>query len=304
MTREFRVTDPGCDRSSVILIGDQLLRRFFSNQRTREGDTTMATCFHRLLRDESGLVITAELIMIITIAVISLSAGWGAVSQMLASELADVANAVGSLDQSFNYRGISAPGHASCSGSGFNDSSNSVTVSTNSNFDATVAGLDFNFLIPDLPEPQVNLAGEPFVLVEESFGVNAQIGATELAVLEQLSVVEIRADGAVLLLREDLVEIQADGSLLIVDEELRLRVEQLMQIRQQSSTQDQDRVRVRGSLTDQSSRSEIEAARKELNALQKEVAASQSGRNSDELRQENARLRELIERLCRESQGR
>ena len=113
--------------------------------------------------------------MIITIAVISLSAGWGAVSQMLASELADVANSVGSLDQSFNYRGITAVGHASCSGGGYNDSSNSVTVTTDSSFDATVAGIDFTPLIPNLPAPEVNLAGEPFVLVEESFGVNAQI---------------------------------------------------------------------------------------------------------------------------------
>ena len=72
----------------------------------------MAACFIRFLNDESGMVITAELVMIITIAVISISAGWGAASSMLVEELEDVANSVGSLDQSFNYRGISAPGHA------------------------------------------------------------------------------------------------------------------------------------------------------------------------------------------------
>jgi hypothetical protein len=267
----------------------------------------MATCFHRLLRDESGLVITAELIMIVTIAVISLSAGWGAVSQMLASELADVANAVGSLDQSFNYNGISAPGHATCSGGGFNDSSNSVTVSTNSNFNASVAGLDFNFLIPELPAPVLNnaaaIAGEPFVLIEEEFGVNAQVGAAELAVLQQLNIVEVREDGAVLLLREDLVEIRADGSLRILDEGLQLRVEQLQQSRQQSVNQNEGQVRARAELSEQTSQADIAAARKELDAIRLELKA-QSGRNSAELSQENARLRELIERLCKESQSR
>ncbi|MDA0809037.1 MAG: hypothetical protein O2983_13235 [Planctomycetota bacterium] len=264
----------------------------------------MATCFHRFLRDESGLVITAELIMIITIAVISLSAGWGAVASMLAEELEDVANSVGSLNQSYNYRGISAPGHASCSGGGFNDSANLVNVSTSSNFNASVAGLDFTPLIPTLPDTQVNLAGEPFVLIEEEFGVNAQVDTAELLVLEQLDIVEIREDGAVLLLREDLVEIQEDGSLRIVDEELRVRVNQLRIEQLNRSQTSEGQVSARAELTDQSSQADIVAARKELEALKKDVAAARSGNVSDELRQENARLRELIERLCKESQTR
>jgi hypothetical protein len=264
----------------------------------------MATCFHRFLRDESGLVITAELIMIITIAVISLSAGWGAVASMLAEELEDVANSVGSLNQSYNYRGISAPGHASCSGGGFNDSANLVNVSTSSNFNASVAGLDFTPLIPNLPDTQVNLAGEPFVLIEEEFGVNAQVDTAELLVLEQLDIVEIREDGAVLLLREDLVEIQEDGSLRIMDEELRVRVKQLRIEQLNRSQTSEGRVSARAELTDQSSQADIAAARKELEALKKDVATARSSNVSDELRQENARLRELIERLCKESQTR
>ena len=269
----------------------------------------MATCFTRFLRDESGLVITAELIMIITIAVISLTAGWGAVSQMLASELADVANAVGSLDQSYSYNGISAPGHATCSGGGFNDSANLVTVSTNSNFNASVAGLDFNFLIPELPDAQVNLAGEPFVLIEEEFGVNAQVDAAELAVLQQLNIVEIRDDGAVILLREDLIEIQENGSLQYLDENLQLRVKQLQRSQQQSVNQQQSlnqndgRVRARAELTDQTSQADIAEARRELDAIRHELKTL-SGGNSAELTQENARLRELIERLCKEAQTR
>lgn len=264
----------------------------------------MATCFTRFLRDESGLVITAELIMIITIAVISLAAGWGAVASMLAEELEDVANSVGSLDQSYSYNGIVAPGHASCSGGGFNDSTNLVNVSTDSNFNASVAGLDFTPLIPNIPTPEINLAGEPFVLVEEEFGINAQIDEAELLILEQLNVVEIREDGAVVLLREDVIEIQADGSYEIINEELRVRVEQLKVNQRQSLNQSQGRIRARAELTDETGQIDIATARQELEALRKEVEAATSGNNSAELRQENARLRELIDRLCRESQAR
>jgi hypothetical protein len=68
--------------------------------------------------------------MIITIVVLALSVGWGAVATLLSEELEDVANAVGSLNQSFNYVGIQAKGHASCSGGGFNDTPSSVNVTT------------------------------------------------------------------------------------------------------------------------------------------------------------------------------
>ncbi len=269
----------------------------------------MATCFQQFLRDESGLVITAELIMIITIAVISLTAGWGAVASMLAEELEDVANSVGSLDQSYNYRGISAPGHASCSGSGFNDSANLINVSTSSNFNASVAGLDFSTLIPTAPAAPATLAGEPFVLVEEEFGLDVQIDEALLVELQALGIVSIREDGAVLLLREDLIEVQEDGSILILDEEVRREAtqrQQTLEQRQQSQTQQrqtqqsqtqQSRIRARASLT------EIDEAREQLEALRRDVAAAQ-GNGSAELRQENARLRELIDRLCRESQDR
>ena len=264
----------------------------------------MATCFHRFLRDESGLIITAELIMIITIAVISLTAGWGAVASMLSEELEDVANSVGSLNQSYNYRGISAPGHASCSGSGFNDSANLINVSSSSDSNVSVAGLDFNYLAPAIDDTQANLVGESFVLIEEEFGINAQIDEAVLLILQQLNIVEIREDGAVLLLREDLIEIQADGSLLILDEELRVRVEQLRVEQLYRSQTSEGRIRARATLTEPTNQADIAAARKEFDALRKDAATARSGSNSDELRQENARLRELIERLCKESQTR
>lgn len=78
--------------------------------------------FARFLCDESGFVISGELVVVATVGILALVCGLEAVSTMVASELTDVANAVGSLNQSYKIRSIYAVGgHASCSGSGFND---------------------------------------------------------------------------------------------------------------------------------------------------------------------------------------
>lgn len=84
----------------------------------------------QLFRDEVGVVVTAEIIIITTVGLLSLIAGWNAVSNALASELGDVANSVAALDQSYSYRGISAGVHATCSGGGFADSNQTFTVET------------------------------------------------------------------------------------------------------------------------------------------------------------------------------
>jgi hypothetical protein len=313
---EFLRPEPGLPNSTALAIwfGDQLLRRFFSNQRTREGDITMATCFTRFLRDESGMVITAELIMIVTIAVISLSAGWGAVAAMLSEELEDVANSIGSLDQSYSYNGISAPGHASCSGSGFNDSRNFVNVSTSSNFnagsnfDASVAGGGFAQQSLALVETQVEIAAtpeiaaDPFVLVEESFCVNAQIDTAQLELLVSLNIVEICEDGSVLLLQEDLIEIRPDGSIVILYEAVRAERAELRD--------GGGRVRAGAVLVPDAAQPEQDETRDERDVIREKIetvrkrATGQSSANSDQLRQENARLRELIERLRGETQPR
>jgi hypothetical protein len=254
----------------------------------------MAKFIQQFLRDESGLVITAELIMIITIAVISLSAGWGAVASMLAEELEDVANSVGSLDQSFSYNGLSAPGHATCSGGGFNDSNNTVNVSTSTNCNASVAGLDFTPLIPVIPAPALNAAavgGDPLVLVEDEFAVNSQMDAAFVADLEQLGVVTVRADGSVVLLREDLVERQADGSVRIIDETLLQQRVLLQEQRARAAA-----AGVTGQDATGENRDEVETSGKK--------AAAQSSADSEQLRLENTRLRQLIEKLCKETLSR
>ena len=55
--------------------------------------------------DECGMIISAELVLVLTIAVLGTIVGLSHVVMAINQELSDVANAIGSLDQSFNFTG-------------------------------------------------------------------------------------------------------------------------------------------------------------------------------------------------------
>ena len=79
-----------------------------------------------LLADENGFLVSAELVLVFTLVFCAVAVGVSVVRDSLVLELGDVAEAIGALDQSYNYRGIRADlegagTHAVCSGSGFND---------------------------------------------------------------------------------------------------------------------------------------------------------------------------------------
>jgi len=82
---------------------------------------------NNLLNDEAGFIVSAELVLIFTLVFCAVAVGIAVVRDALVQELGDVAEAIGALNQSYNYRAISAPlntdggFHAQCSGSGFND---------------------------------------------------------------------------------------------------------------------------------------------------------------------------------------
>jgi len=59
-----------------------------------------------LWKDEAGFVISSELLLIVTIMVIGLIVGMVAVRDAVVQELADVAAAIGALDQSYQYNGV------------------------------------------------------------------------------------------------------------------------------------------------------------------------------------------------------
>ena len=60
----------------------------------------------QLWNDDAGFIVSVELVLIATIAVIGLIAGMTAARDAVVSELSDVAGAVQDLNQSYTYTGV------------------------------------------------------------------------------------------------------------------------------------------------------------------------------------------------------
>jgi hypothetical protein len=56
--------------------------------------------------DDNGSVVSIEIILIITIAVLALIVGWSEVAHAINTELDDISNAVGKLSQSYQFSGF------------------------------------------------------------------------------------------------------------------------------------------------------------------------------------------------------
>lgn len=74
----------------------------------------------QLIQDEAGFIVSAELILIGTIAVLAMVVGLSEVSININNELHDVASAFGAMNQSFRANGMNGHGGSS-SGSNFGD---------------------------------------------------------------------------------------------------------------------------------------------------------------------------------------
>ena len=59
-----------------------------------------------LWNNEAGFIISAELVLVLTIGVIGVITGLAHIQLALVQELNDVAGAIGSLDQSYNFVGF------------------------------------------------------------------------------------------------------------------------------------------------------------------------------------------------------
>lgn len=68
----------------------------------------MNELFARLWADEAGFIVSAELVLVATILVIGLIVGLSEVQHAVVAELNDVADAIGSANQSYYYSGFSA----------------------------------------------------------------------------------------------------------------------------------------------------------------------------------------------------
>lgn len=82
----------------------------------------MITTFNQLMEDQNGFVISAELVLVLTIAVLAMVVGLHGVAKSVTQELNDLSNAIGAIDQSFYYKGLKKARHAAVTGSGFADS--------------------------------------------------------------------------------------------------------------------------------------------------------------------------------------
>jgi len=70
----------------------------------------MNTCLHHLLNDEAGFIVSAELVLISTIAVLGLVVGLSEVSLNVNNELEDVGSAFASMRQSYQVHCTSGHG--------------------------------------------------------------------------------------------------------------------------------------------------------------------------------------------------
>ena len=74
----------------------------------------------QLWMDESGAIISAELILVITILVLGMVVGLTTVRDQVIQELGDVALAIASINQSYSFSGVTGH-HSSSAGSIFID---------------------------------------------------------------------------------------------------------------------------------------------------------------------------------------
>jgi len=80
----------------------------------------MTTLMMTLWKDEAGFIVSAELVLIGTIAILSMVVGLAEVAGSVNQELEDVASAFGAVNQSFRYQGLTGHG-GTVSGTCFHD---------------------------------------------------------------------------------------------------------------------------------------------------------------------------------------
>lgn len=75
----------------------------------------------KLWSEEAGFIVSAELVLVATIAVLAMVVGLAEVSSAVNQELEDVGSAVGSVQQSFYFAGVKSRDKGAIYGSRFED---------------------------------------------------------------------------------------------------------------------------------------------------------------------------------------
>ena len=80
----------------------------------------------KLFNDEAGFIVSAELVLVLTIGVLGTVVGLASFRDAISTEMCDLASAFGAMDQTFNFRSLSKPGgtakgHGQVFGAGYAD---------------------------------------------------------------------------------------------------------------------------------------------------------------------------------------
>ena len=80
----------------------------------------------KLFNDEAGFIVSAELVLVLTIAVLGMVVGLSSMRDSITAELCDLSSAFGAIDQSYSVRGMfkdsnTAKPHGIVAGFGFKD---------------------------------------------------------------------------------------------------------------------------------------------------------------------------------------
>lgn len=76
----------------------------------------------KLWNDEHGFLVSAEMVLVSTVLTLGMVVGLSEVSMAVNNELCDVADAFGSVNQSYRYDGLFDHGKGRSNGSRFHDS--------------------------------------------------------------------------------------------------------------------------------------------------------------------------------------
>ena len=74
-----------------------------------------------LMNDEGGMIVSAELAIVLTVSVLAMVVGLNGITGAITGELNDISSAFGAIDQSYTYHGLAKFGHSWAAGSGYVD---------------------------------------------------------------------------------------------------------------------------------------------------------------------------------------
>jgi hypothetical protein len=105
-------------------------------------------------KGQAGFIVSAELVLIATILVIGMVVGMVAIRDAMTAEMGDVAEAIGSLDQSYSFDGINDTGtNAMIGASAWDDGpDNIVNTPGQQGFAGDQTPIDFTSPAPAVPE--------------------------------------------------------------------------------------------------------------------------------------------------------